>query len=44
VPERLQISWAVSDVLKIDGQAYFAITPKVCMGGGVLSAHFDAVS
>lgn len=50
-PDRLQISWSLGNTLSITGQAYFAITPKCCMGGGrlqatlsvgLLSAWFDA--
>lgn len=50
-PQRLAISFRVDDDLSIVGDAYFALTPKVCMGGGRLSAvftsgglvaHFDA--
>ncbi|GIK00104.1 hypothetical protein Aspvir_004119 [Aspergillus viridinutans] len=40
-PDRLQIQWYVGGGLNITGQAYFAITPKVCMGGGLLSACLD---
>lgn len=43
VPERLGISWQLSDHLSVTGEAYFAITPKVCMGGGSLSAVFSLV-
>ncbi|KAK7413165.1 hypothetical protein QQX98_007944 [Neonectria punicea] len=50
-PDRLRISWAINSSLSVSGKAYFAITPKVCMGGlriraalslGALSAWFDA--
>ncbi|KAL2214623.1 hypothetical protein CC79DRAFT_153986 [Sarocladium strictum] len=50
-PPRLGISWSLSSCLSVKGEAYFAITPKVCMGGGrvraalsigVLYAWFDA--
>ncbi|KAH7110740.1 hypothetical protein EDB81DRAFT_736095 [Dactylonectria macrodidyma] len=50
-PDRLRISWAIDSSLSVSGEAYFAITPKVCMGGlhiraalslGALSAWFDA--
>jgi hypothetical protein len=50
-PERLKIAWSIDKSLSISGEAYFAITPKVCMGGlhihaalnlGALSAWFDA--
>ncbi|MCJ1434524.1 hypothetical protein MMC27_003893 [Xylographa pallens] len=35
-PPRLGISWQFDDSISISGQSYFAITPKVCMGGGRL--------
>lgn len=50
-PPRLGISWKVSEAISVAGEAYFAITPKVCMGGvrlhatlsfGPLDAYFDA--
>lgn len=41
-PPRLGISWSLGKNLSITGQAYFAITPKVCMGGGRLHASFSA--
>ncbi|KAH7320603.1 hypothetical protein B0I35DRAFT_351067, partial [Stachybotrys elegans] len=50
-PPRLGISWSLSTCLSVKGEAYFAITPKVCMGGGriraalsigLLYAWFDA--
>ncbi|KAF3354916.1 NAD(P)H-dependent D-xylose reductase xyl1 [Verticillium dahliae VDG1] len=50
-PPRLGIAWSLGDNLRITGEAYFAITPRVCMGGGrlhaqltlgALSAWFDA--
>lgn len=37
-PPRLAISWSLDSSLSIMGEAYFAITPKCCMGGGRLSA------
>lgn len=37
-PPRLGISWSLDSSLSITGEAYFAITPKVCMGGGRLHA------
>ncbi|KAL7276584.1 hypothetical protein RUND412_000426 [Rhizina undulata] len=37
-PPRLAITWSLDSSLSITGQAYFAITPKVCMGGGRLHA------
>ena len=50
-PPRVAISWKHDDNISIYGDAYFAITPKACMGGGQLrlafvkgdlAAHFDA--
>ena len=50
-PPRLGINWSLNDNLRITGEAYFAITPRMCMGGGrlhaalslgSLSAWFDA--
>ncbi|KAE8381122.1 hypothetical protein BDV26DRAFT_302156 [Aspergillus bertholletiae] len=50
-PPRLAISWSYDSSISIRGEAYFAITPKVCMGGGrldasltlgALYAYFDA--
>lgn len=50
-PDRLRIYWMVDSSLSITGEAYFAVTPKVCMGGlrlhaalslGALQAWFDA--
>lgn len=41
-PPRLGISWSLGSHLSITGQAYFAITPKACMGGGRLHAIFSA--
>ncbi|KAA8647060.1 hypothetical protein EYZ11_008797 [Aspergillus tanneri] len=41
-PPRLGISWNLGANLSITGQAYFAITPKACMGGGRLHAAFSA--
>ena len=50
-PIRLNIKWQYDSNIYIHGEAYFAITPKVCMGGGKLSlqyisgslqAYFDA--
>ncbi|KAK0762714.1 hypothetical protein N5P37_005532 [Trichoderma harzianum] len=37
-PPRLGISWSLDSCLSVTGEAYFAITPKVCMGGGRLHA------
>ena len=41
-PDRLAISWNLSDVLTIRGEAFFAVTPKACMAGGKLVAAFNA--
>lgn len=41
-PPRLGISWSLGSNLSIRGEAYFAITPKVCMAGGLLHAQFEA--
>ncbi|KAJ4314161.1 hypothetical protein N0V84_009045 [Fusarium piperis] len=52
-PDRLRISWCIDSSLSVTGEAYFAITPKVCMGGlriraalslGALYAWFDAAA
>ncbi|QUC21319.1 uncharacterized protein UV8b_05562 [Ustilaginoidea virens] len=37
-PPRLGIDWSLSDHLRISGEAYFAVTPRMCMGGGKLNA------
>ncbi|KAF5598045.1 hypothetical protein FPCIR_3318 [Fusarium pseudocircinatum] len=37
-PPRLGISWSLSSCLSVKGEAYFAITPKICMGGGKIRA------
>lgn len=41
-PPRLEISWQFDSHISITGEAYFAITPKVCMGGGSLALLFTA--
>lgn len=41
-PPRLGISWQLGSNISIVGEAYFAITPKCCMGGGRLSATLSA--
>ena len=41
-PPRLGISWQVGSDISIVGEAYFAITPKCCMGGGRLRATLSA--
>lgn len=52
-PDRLRISWSIDSSLSVMGEAYFAVTPKVCMGGlhiraalslGALYAWFDAAA
>lgn len=40
-PPRVGISWRYDDDLSITGQAYFAVTPQVVMGGGRLDLVFD---
>ncbi|KAF3930413.1 hypothetical protein ABW20_dc0110419 [Dactylellina cionopaga] len=35
-PPRLGISWSYDEAINITGEAYFAITPTCCMGGGSL--------
>ncbi|KAK2459388.1 hypothetical protein APHAL10511_008593 [Amanita phalloides] len=40
-PQRLTISWQLDSNLSITGESFFAITPKVCMGGGSLSVLFQ---
>ncbi|KAE8356853.1 hypothetical protein BDV28DRAFT_41599 [Aspergillus coremiiformis] len=40
-PSRLGISWQFAKSISISGQAYFAITPKVCMGGGRLDLQLS---
>ncbi|KAH8702291.1 hypothetical protein BGW36DRAFT_459012 [Talaromyces proteolyticus] len=40
-PSRLGISWQFGKSISISGQAYFAITPKVCMGGGRLDVQLS---
>ncbi|KAI1634229.1 hypothetical protein F4809DRAFT_537672 [Biscogniauxia mediterranea] len=41
-PPRLGISWDLGGGLSVSGEAYFAITTKVCMAGGRLHAAFKA--
>lgn len=40
-PDRLGISWSLDGGLSTTGQAYLVITPKILMGGGLLSAHLS---
>ncbi|MCJ1385951.1 hypothetical protein MMC17_009076 [Xylographa soralifera] len=51
VPKRIKIDFQIGDNLQITGESYFAITPKVAMGGalihvnlsvGPISAYLDA--
>lgn len=37
-PARLEISFNIDSDISITGEAYFALTPKACMGGAHLSA------
>ncbi|KAL6805021.1 hypothetical protein GGI42DRAFT_367913 [Trichoderma sp. SZMC 28013] len=39
-PPRLGISWIYNDEISITGEAYFAITPQACMGGGRLDLAY----
>jgi len=41
-PQRLSISWRLDPHIGITGESYFAVTPKACMGGGLLSVIFTA--
>lgn len=41
VPPRLGIAWSLSDNLRISGEAYFAMTARMCMGGGKLNATLN---
>ena len=40
----LAITWSYDDNITIHGEAYFAITPKVCMGGGALLLRYQSSS
>jgi hypothetical protein len=42
VVPRVGINWNLSDCLTITGEAFFAVTPQMCMGGGSLDAIFSA--
>ena len=44
VPKRLAINWKYDDTISLHGEAYFAITPKVCMGGGKLNLTYSSGS
>lgn len=39
---RLGFSWQVSDQVSMQGDAYFALTPSCCMGGGELDIQFHS--
>jgi hypothetical protein len=41
-PQRLAIDWSLDSCLNVHGEAYFAITPSCCMGGGKLLATFSS--
>ena len=41
-PPRLGISWIYDSEISITGEAYFAITPQACMGGGRLDAVYHS--
>ncbi|KAK4180611.1 hypothetical protein QBC36DRAFT_353904 [Triangularia setosa] len=41
-PPRLAINWSLGSNISITGEAYFAVTPKVCMAGGRLHASLTA--
>ncbi|KAK2465666.1 hypothetical protein APHAL10511_002210 [Amanita phalloides] len=41
-PERLAIAWQLDSNLSVTGEAFFAVTPKVCMGGGSLSVLYQS--
>lgn len=42
VVPRVKLHWQVSDALQLKGELYAAITPRVFMAGGALSADFRA--
>jgi hypothetical protein len=42
VVPRLGFFWQIGDTIQVSGQAYFAWTPSAIMGGGRLSATFEA--
>lgn len=39
---RLGFNWPVNDQVKIHGEAYFALTPSMAMGGGLLDMRFQS--
>lgn len=41
-PPRLGISWIYDSEISITGEAYFAITPQACMGGGRLDTIYQS--
>ncbi|OOQ89325.1 hypothetical protein PEBR_27424 [Penicillium brasilianum] len=40
-PDRLAIEWKVDEHVSVRGEAYFAMTPKACMAGGMLSVNLE---
>ena len=40
-PPRVAITWQYDDNISIQGDAFFAITPKACMGGGHLHIAYN---
>lgn len=44
VPQRVGINWILDSSISISGEAYFAVTPKCCMGGGKLDLVFTSGS
>jgi len=38
VPQRVGVSFSIDNIVSIVGQAYFAVTPKVAMGGALIHA------
>ena len=41
-PQRVGVSWVLDSNITISGEAYFAVTPKCCMGGGKLDLTFQS--
>jgi len=41
VPKRIGIAFKISDCFSVTGEAYFAITPKVAMGGAMIHASLS---
>ena len=42
IPQRLGIAWSYDSNISITGEAYFAITPECCMGGGRLDIVYQS--